>query len=183
MAIYTNSANVADKGYMVARSSKIKATDSGHLYDLVDMTNDVEQGCNIKAGEFLGTGYQEREALTPAVGDAIIFVCDVPLVYDAYTQGQNAETNYINVKGKAFKGYEIVKDDVFGVSANGFTTVVGEIPAKGNYVVVDGNRKWKEVADAPSAETYGFIGQIIGYEVSEGVKVVLINTIKNEAIA
>ena len=100
MAIYTNSANVADKGYMVARSSKIKATDSGHLYDLVDMTNDVEQGCNIKAGEFLGTGYQEREALTPAVGDAIIFVCDVPLVYDAYTQGQNAETNYINVKGK-----------------------------------------------------------------------------------
>jgi len=183
MIIVDNGTFMADKGYMVARSSKIKATDVGHIYDLVDETNDVEQGCNIKAGNFRETGYQERVALTPAIGDAILFVCDVPLTYDAFTQMQANETNYINVKNKAFKAYEIVDDDIFGVSVNGFTTKVGDVPAIGNYVVVDGNRKWKEVAEAPDAATYGFIGQVMGYETYQNLKIVLINTVKNETVA
>lgn len=173
-----------DGKYMVARSSKIKASDTGHLYDLLDKENDVEQGCNIKVGNYTGNGLQERLAETPAIGDAIAFVCDVPLIYESFRTSDQYEWKFINVKGKDFKAYEIVMDDVFGVSDYGFTTVVDEAagPQFGNYVVVDGNRKWTEMADMPDANTYGFIGQIMGFEKYQFDTVVLIHVIKNETV-
>lgn len=173
-----------DGKYMVARSSKIKASDTGHIYDLLDKENDVEQGCNIKVGAYTNNGLQERLAETPAVGDAIAFVCDVPLIYASYTTADQFEWKYINVKGKDFKAYEIVRDDVFGVSDYGFTTVLDASAGVqlGNYVVVDGNRKWKEVKTEPDAATYGFIGQVMGFEKYQFDTIVLIHVIKNETV-
>ena len=180
MAIYTNGKwNNVDGKYMVARSSKLKATDTGHLYDLIDTTNDVEQGCNLKVGAFTGNGLQERVALTPAITDQIVFACDTGLIYENAYKSDQFEWKYINKKNRDFRAYAIEKDDVFGVSDYGFTTIVNNEIAKGDYVVVDGSRKWKTVADEPSKTEYGFIGQVIGFEKYQYDTVVLVNVIQN----
>lgn len=185
MAIYGEMTWKNEDGkYMVARSTKIKATDCGHLYDLVDAAADVEQGCNIKVGDYTGNGLQERKAETPAEGDAIAFVCSVPLIYESYRTSDQFEWKFVNVKGKDFRAYEIVKDDIFGVSDYGFTTILDAQKGVevGNYVVVDGNRKWKEVKTAPDTKQYGFIGKVIGYEKYQYDTIVLIHVIKNETV-
>lgn len=179
LEIKTNGTWKTENKYMVARSSKIKATDAGHIYDLIDATNDVEQGSNIKVGDFTGDGYQERTALTPAIGDAIAFVCDTGLLYEQSKKSDQYEWKYVNVKGRTFRAYEIVKDDVFGVSDYGFTNP--ELCVKGNYVVVDGSRKWTAQTTKPG-DTYGFIGQIIGFEKYQYDTVVLVNVLKNETV-
>lgn len=182
MADYINGKwNNVNGKHMVARSSKIKATDAGHLYDLIDKTNDVEQGMNIKVGDHTGDGYQERVALTPSAKDQIVFVCDTALIYEDNKKSDQLEWKYVNVAGKDFRAYEIVKDDIFGVSDYGFSVVADETePCKfGNYVVVDGARKYKELAEKPLETEYGFIGRIVGYEKYQFDTIVLIETIQN----
>nr|DAY89450.1 MAG TPA: hypothetical protein [Caudoviricetes sp.] len=186
MAIYTNGAWVnPENKYPVARSSKIKASDTGHIYDLLDTENDVYQGANIKPGSYTGNGLQERIAETPAINDEIAFVCDVPLLYEEYKTSDQFEWKYINKKGKDFKAYEVVPNDVFGVSDYAFTTVAdSNDPVKvNNYVVVDGNRGWKELATMPDASATGFIGKILGYEKYQFDTVVLVHVIQNKTVA
>lgn len=180
MAIYTDGKwkNVDGK-YMVARSSKIKATDTGHLYDLIDKTNDVEQGSNVKVGAFTGEGLQERVALTPAIADQIVFVCDTGLLYATAYKSDQFEWKYVNKANRDFRAYALEKDDVFGVSDYGFTTVANNELKLGDYVVVDGARKWKSVDSAPDETQYGFIGQIMGFEKYQYDTVVLVNVIQN----
>lgn len=173
--------------YMVARSSKIKATDTGHIYDVVDTANDMEQGMNVKVGDHVTDELQLRTASTPAIGDAIAFVCDVPLIYESYTTADQSEYKYINKKGKATRAYEIVKDDVIGFSDYGFTTKVaadGQVVV-GNYVVVDGARKYKELVSTTASttlDTYGFLGKIIGFEKYQYDTIVLVEVIRNETV-
>lgn len=180
MAIYTNGRweNVDGK-FMVARSSKLKASETGHLYDLIDTTNDVEQGSNVKVGAFTGNGLQERTALTPAITDQIVFVCDTGLLYETAYKSDQFEWKYVNKANRDFRAYAVEKDDVFGVSDYGFTTVANDVIAKGDYVVVDGARKWKTVDTEPDKTQYGFIGQVIGFEKYQYDTVVLVNVIQN----
>lgn len=182
MAIYTNGTWTEQKKYMVGRSSKIKATDTGHLYDLV-FESPVENGMNVKVGDYLGDGLQLREGTFPAIGDKIAFACDVPLIYENYTSADQAEYNYVNKVGKSVKCYEIVEDDVIGFSDYGFTTKVGDAPAFGNYVTVDGNGKWVEVAGKPDTSATGFIGQIMGFETYLFDTIVLVHVVQNKQIA
>lgn len=184
MAIYTNGKWAVENKHMVARSSKLRATDAGRIYDVLDDTNAIEQGSNIKLGDFVDGSYQVKTALTPAIGDAIVFVCDVPLIYENYRTADQFEYNFINKAGKETRAYEITEGDIFGVSDYGFTTVAdGGSPVKvGNYVTVDGNRKYKEVALAPDNATHGFIGKIVGYEKYQYDTVVLVEVLKNKTV-
>lgn len=177
MAIYTDGKwNVTGK-YGVARSSKIK--ESNHIYDVLDTTNAIEQGSNIKLGDFVEGELQLRTALTPTAKDKIVFVCDVPLIYESDRISDQYEYKFVNKAGKNTKAYELGEDDVFGVSDYMFTTVVDTNVKLYNYVVVDGARKWKELASAPLSTDYGFIGQVIGFEKYQYDTVVLVRVIKN----
>lgn len=185
MAIYSNLIeNKADK-HIVVSTSKIKAINTGHLFDLV-FTSDVDNGVLAKAGEYTGNGYQERTAELAGEKDEVVLIASVPLIYDQHTTAAQAEYNFYNSKGSITRGYELVKDDVFGVSDYAFTTVADTEVAVGNYVVCDGTGKYKEVAKASGdtlTTTNGFVGQIIGFEKYQYDKLVLIAVVQNTTIA
>lgn len=173
------------KKHVVARTSKLKATNCGHIYDVLDTVNDIEQGSLIKLGDYVDGELQLRKAETPKATDKIVFICSVPTIYDESTATAQNEYNFYNVRGKACRGYEIVENDIFGVSDNAFTTKVGEAPAVGNIVVVDDNRLYKELdkgqLDA-TLKTNGFVGRIVGFETYSFETIVLISVIQNTTI-
>lgn len=181
--IYTDGNGTEYTKYPVARVSKVK--DDAHIYDLLDTANIIYQGANLVPGDHVDGDLQTRVAKTPAVGDAIVFACDVPLIYKDYTSLDQAEWQFYNKVGKITKCYEVGKDDVLGVSDYAFTTVVaeGQAPAIGNYVVVDGARGWKELVSGADVSTYGFVAKVIGYEKYQFDTVVLFEVQKNEAVA
>lgn len=184
MSIYGNQTWTEQNKYMVARSSKLKASDTGHIYDLVFETP-IQQGMAVRPGDYLGDGLQLRKGAFAKKGEAISFVCDVPLIYEEYKTSDQFEFNYINKKGKPVKTYEIVRDDIFGVSDYGFSTIVDN--KKGvqlnSYVVVDEAGKYKELSTKPSETEYGFIGQVMGFEKYQYDTVVLITVLKNTDVA
>ena len=72
--IYTDANGTEYTKHPVARVSKVK--DDAHLYDLVDTANAIDQGANLVPGDHVDGELQLRVATTPAIGDAIVFVCD-----------------------------------------------------------------------------------------------------------
>ena len=182
MSIFYNGTDVSGTKYGIASSAKIK--ESNHLYDLVDTVNDVQNGANVKVGAFTGNGLQERTAVTAGVKDQIVFVCSPALISDTSTSERAQEYNFINKKGIDFKAYEIDVDDVIAISEYSIAAInsTTDKVVKGNYVVSDGARGWTEVATA-SAASYGYIGQIIGFQTQSFQTIVLINTVQNTTVA
>lgn len=184
--IYTDGNGTTYTKNPVARVSKVK--DDAHIYDVLDAANALAQGANVKLGDHPAGELQVRNISTPTVGDQIVFVCDVPLIYKDSTTLDQAEWQFINKAGKITKAYEVGKDDVIGVSDYAFTTLVKSdtAPAIGNYVVVDGSRGWKELAantQASTLATYGFLAKVIGYEKYQFDTIVLFEIIRNQTIA
>ena len=188
MGIFSNDATwLAEDKHMVARSSKLLATDGGaHIYDVINKVNNMEQGMNIvvKNHTVEKDGYQLRECEFAKKGDKIAFVCDVPLIYEDYRKADQFEYKFINKKGKRTRAYELKVDDVFGVSDYGFTTLVdGEKGVQlGKYVVVDEAGKYKELDAEPSHAEYGFIGVVVGFERYQYDTIVLVEVIKNQKV-
>lgn len=185
MAIYGNLIENTATKHIVVSTSKIKATNTGHLFDLV-FTEDVDNGVLAKAGAYTGNGYQEREATLAGEKDEVVLIASVPLIYNQATTSAQAEYNFYNTKGSVTRGYELVKDDVFAVSDYAFTTVVSDNVEVGNYVVCDGTGKYKEVAKASGTtltSSNGFVGQVIGFETYQYSKLVLIAVVQNTTIA
>lgn len=188
MGIFSNDATwLAEDKHMVARSSKLLATDGGaHIYDVINKLNDMEQGMNIvvKNHTVEKDGYQLRECEFAKKGDKIAFVCDVPLIYEDYRKADQFEYKFINKKGKRTRAYELKVDDVFGVSDYGFTTLVdgGKGVQLGKYVVVDEAGKYKELDAEPSHAEYGFIGVVVGFERYQYDTIVLVEVIKNQKV-
>lgn len=183
--IYTDANGTEYTKHPVARVSKVK--DDAHIYDLVDTANAIDQGANLVPGDHVDGDLQLRAAKTPAIGNKIVFVCDVPLNYRDYTKLDQAEWQFVNKAGKRTKAYEVGKDDVLGVSDYAFTTTVTSetTPAIGNYVVVDGARAWKEListTNEATLKTYGFLAKVIGYEKYQFDTVVLFEVIRNEDV-
>ena len=183
--IYTDANGTEYTKHPVARVSKVK--DDAHIYDLVDTANAINQGANLVPGDHVDGDLQLRTAKTPAIGNKIVFVCDVPLNYRDYTKLDQAEWQFVNKAGKRTKAYEVGGDDVLGVSDYAFTTTVATntTPAIGNYVVVDGARGWKELVKSTAEttlKTYGFLAKVIGYEKYQFDTVVLFEVIRNEDV-
>ena len=185
MAIYSNLIAKTPDKHIVVGTSKIKATNTGHIFDLVFEAN-VDNGVLAKAGEYTGNGYQERKATLAGAKDEVVLIASVPLIYDQHNTEVQAEYNFYNEKGSITRGYELVKDDVFAVSDYAFTTKVSDDVEVGNYVICDGTGKYKEVAKASGSTlttTNGFVGQIIGFEKYQYDKLVLIAVVQNTTIA
>ena len=183
--VYTDGNGTTYTKHPVARVSKVKS--DAHIYDLVDDSNAIDQGANLVPGAHVTGELQLRNAVTPAIGDKIVFVCDVPLLYRDFEKLDQAEWQFVNKAGKRTKAYEVGQDDVLGVSDYAFTTLVtaNTTPAVGNYVVVDGARAWKELASSTASatlDTYGFLAKVIGYEKYSYDTIVLFEVIRNENV-
>lgn len=192
MAVYTNATAAKANKHGIFRSSRLQATDIGKIYDLIVVDEDgeeiaVDNGAALKVGARLNKGLQLRNATIAGIGDQVAIAGNAPIVKEAFTKAQEAEYNYFTKAGAVVKAYEVLpkKAEVFGVAAYQFTELASlgaTAPAFGNYVVVDGKGGYKEVADLPDATTYGFIGQVYGFETGNNETIVLIECVENKQI-
>lgn len=187
MAIYSNLTEVTPTLHWIFESSNLKATDIGNLYDalIVDAINtknpiDCDNAVAIKMLDYTGNGLQERYAIKAGKKDKIA-VTGSPAVVKNHTAEtiKNEPFNFYNKAGKDAKAYEVVQEDIFGVSKYAFTEASQAAIKEGNYVVWNGTN-WVAQAAAPTASEYGFIGKV--HSVSEGsfYDIVRIFTIENE---
>ena len=139
--------NIQGTAHVVAESSRLKATISGHIYDL-KMTEDTDNGTIVGIGRFVKE--QVFEAKTYAAGDTPYLVLTPPLAYNG-KKAWSDEKYFYNAQGEIARAYELHKDDIFTVSANAFTGS----PAVGKYV-----DSTYTVADA-TTNIHGFVGEII----------------------
>ena len=138
--------NIQGTAHVVAESSRLKATTTGHIYDL-EMIENTDNGTIIAVGAHVEG--QVFKAKTYAAGDTPYLVLTPPLAYNG-KKAWSDEKYFYNAKGEIARAYELHKDDIFTVSADAFTGS----PEVGKYV--DATYTVKE-----SAPATGFVGEII----------------------
>ena len=138
--------NIQGVAHVVAESSRLKATTTGHIYDL-EMIEDTDNGTIIAVGAHVEG--QVFKAKTYAAGDKPYLVLTPPLAYNG-KKAWSDEKYFYNAKGEIARAYELHKDDIFTVSADAFTGS----PEVGKYV--DATYTVEE-----SAPATGFVGEII----------------------
>lgn len=135
--------------HAVAGSSKLKATVAGHIYS-VKIDEDLDNGSILAKDAWLAPEYYSAKDSTGFAGviveqaangnwyvevtepgDALL-VLQVPMIYEEYTTQCQHESNFYNEAGDIVRCYELVKGDIFELSAEGFN---GD-PAKGATVSV-----------------------------------------------
>lgn len=138
--------NIQGVAHVVAESSRLKATTTGHIYDL-EMIEDTDNGTIIAVGAHVEG--QVFKAKTYAAGDKPYLVLTPPLAYNG-KKAWSDEKYFYNARGEIARAYELHKDDIFTVSADAFTGS----PEVGKYV----DATYTVTESAPAA---GFVGEII----------------------
>ena len=138
--------NIQGVAHVVAESSRLKATTTGHIYDL-EMIEDTDNGTIIAVGAHVEG--QVFKAKTYAAGDTPYLVLTPPLAYNG-KKAWSDEKYFYNANGEIARAYELHKDDIFTVSADAFTGS----PEVGKYVDAT-------YTVAESAPATGFVGEII----------------------
>lgn len=139
--------------HAVAGSTKLSATRYGrHIFN-IKVDQDMDNGTIVATGDLVaGTldvykakastgfaGIVDGKAANgnfyvrvTAPGDAVLLL-NPELIYENWTSMCNHPSNYYNAKGSIVRGYQLEVNDVFELSAEGFTADV----AVGNTVTVD----------------------------------------------
>ena len=124
--------------HAVAESTNLKATIVGNIWN-IKATNDIDNGCIVKRGDYVAPEYYAEAAATEftgkiiekaangnfrvevtAVGELEGLVLSVPLIYEEYTTRMQEESNFYNAKGDLLRVYQLYVGDVFTLSAEGF---------------------------------------------------------------
>ena len=127
-----------DNKHAVAESTNLKATIVGNIWN-IKATNDIDNGCIVKRGDYVAPEYYAEAAATEftgkiiekaangnfrvevtAVGELEGLVLSVPLIYEEYTTRMQEESNFYNAKGDLLRVYKLYVGDVFTLSAEGF---------------------------------------------------------------
>ena len=175
---------MAKTKYGYAESSALAATNGdGHIYSVIDTENELENGMIVKLGKLIDR--ENHEISDPADGDKVVLILDVIIPYDQSTTMAGYEVFYNFAKGKSVRAYNLIEHDRFSVIDYMVTSIAGDNkPAvKGNYIVSNGDRKYKEVAAAGDVSAYGFVAQIAEITYRIGMTLYLVEVIKNETVA
>ena len=140
---FDNIKNVPE--HVVAESSRLKATTTGHIYDL-QMIEDTDNGTIVAVGAHVEG--QLFKAKAYAEGDKPYLVLTTPIAYNGKKIWSD-EKYFYNAKDEIARAYELYVDDIYTVSANAFDGT----PAVGKFV--DANHTVAE------SKGNGFAGEII----------------------
>lgn len=140
--------------HVVAESSLIKATTTGHIYSLKAIT-DTDNGSIVARGDFVEE--QVFKAKAYAAGEHPLFVLTPPIGYNSARRSYQDECYFYNKTGEVMRAYELSVGDIFTVSSDAITAL-STAPVIGNYVSVATGGLYTEAA---SAGATGFVGQII----------------------
>lgn len=181
MAVYTNMEAVKSGKHGMFESSRIRATNCGHLYD-VTFEEDIDNGVLVLVKGYTGNGLQEREGAVATTKDMVAVTGNPALIKTAFTTQQDQPYNYYNRANNPVKCYELVKEDIFAVADYQFTEDSKEHLKVGSYVIVDGNGAYKAQTADPSA-TNGFVGKIHSIYATTYYTMVRIEVVQNTTIA
>lgn len=139
--------------HAVAGSSKLKATVAGHIFN-IKIDEDLDNGTLVAKGDYVAPEVYKAKDSTGFAGvildkaangnwyvevtepgDALLLL-NVPLIYEEYTKSMQHESNFYNATGDTVRAYELYKDDIFELSAEGFEGT----PEKGKAVTVENKR-------------------------------------------
>lgn len=122
---------------------------------------DIENGSVVKKGDIVTGEKAIYTAEIPAVTDEVYLVANPAWSYDDSRIVNQNEDAFINVAGKAFRGYAMKKDNLFAVLD--YSISDADAIAVGDYIGVDGTTfKLKDLgAVAPDFKTVGFVGKVI----------------------
>lgn len=141
--------NIQGTAHVVAESSRLKATTTGHIYDL-EMIEDTDNGTIVAIGALSDLGVQVFKAKAYAAGEKPYLVLTPPLAYNG-KKAWSDEKYFYNAQGEVARAYELHLGDIYTVSADAFTGS----PAVGKYV-----DSTYTVAEA-TTNIHGFVGEII----------------------
>ncbi|MDP4176617.1 MAG: hypothetical protein Q8933_21740 [Bacteroidota bacterium] len=154
--------------YSIVRTDNLQATRSGALksvkYYVSSTATAIENG-NVVALSGLDTNEREifKGVAPAAVGDAVVLVAGVELIYDESTMAKGLD-DYINKAGKPFRAYELEKGDLFSVSDSAIVALANNTPVVGNVVVTKASStKLEEKASAAGTES--LVCKVIAKEV------------------
>ena len=138
------------KEHGICVSSKLKATKSGHLYNIL-IEQDMDNGSIVAKGDYVKPEVYKAKASTGFAGTIVdvaangnfyvevtdpgdaVLLLNVPLIYEEYTTAMQHESNFYNANGDIVRGYELYKNDIFELSKEGFDGT----PTKGASVTVE----------------------------------------------
>lgn len=139
--------NVTGTAHVVAESSLLKATTTGHIYSLkMDKARDNGTICSV------GTWVEAQvfNAKDFVAGEHPILILTPPLGYNADRREYQDEKYFYNAKDEIARGYELHDGDIFTVTENAFSGS----PAVGKYVDA-------ALTIAEEAGSTGFVGEIV----------------------
>lgn len=142
--------NFVPAKHAICGSSKLKATKSGHIYNIL-IEQDMDNGSIVAKGDYVKPEVYKAKASTGFAGTIVdiaangnfyvevtdpgdaVLLLNVPLIYEEYTTAMQHESNFYNANGDIVRGYELYAGDIFELSKEGFS---GE-PTKGKAVTVE----------------------------------------------
>lgn len=156
--------------YAVVRTDKLTGTDDrarlvSVRYQPVDSTSNENVATEIENGNFvLLAGLEDgaREiyvGVEPTASSALTEVVLIASPEVMYDERKKSLDEFINVAGKAARGYRLHSNDIFSVTAD----ALDGTPKKGKIVELQGDTKAKVVTSATSGSTV--IGKIIDVNV------------------
>jgi len=132
---------------------------------------------------------ENREAVTPTEKDEVYLVLDVILPYDESSRiYQHEMYHYAHEEliGHPTRTYELFENDRFAIADYMVTAPLagaGEACVVGNYLVVDENRKYKEVAADADITGYGFVAVIQEIDYKSGLTLYRLRVVQNKQVA
>ncbi len=163
--------NIQGVEHVVAESSLLKATTTGHILSLV-AHKDLDNGSIVSRGNWVGA--QVFNAKDYAEGEAPLLVLTTPIGYNSDRKHYLEEKYFYNKAGETMRAYELFENDIFTVSAPAITALATE-PVVGNYVSVQDGL----FVEAASAGDTGFVGQIVekvNYTNSVSYRILVVKT-------
>ena len=139
--------NIVGTKHVVAESSLLKATGTGHIYSLKCHDN-LDNGSIVSVGEWVEA--QVFNSKEYAAGEHPVLILTPPLGYNSDRKEYQDECYFYNAKDEVARGYELHDGDIFTVSEIAFDGT----PEVGKFVDAA-----YTVADA--AGTDGFVGEIV----------------------
>lgn len=139
--------NIKGEKHVVAESSLLKATGTGHIYSLKCHDN-LDNGSIVCVGDWVEA--QVFNSKEFSAGERPIFVLTPPIGYNSDRKEYQDECYFYNAKDEIARGYELNDGDIFTVSEDAFE---GD-PEVGKFIDAT-------YTVAERAGESGFVGEIV----------------------
>lgn len=152
--------NIVGTEHVVAESSLIKATISGHIYSL-KMDKARDNGSIVSRGTFVEE--QVFNAADYSASKAPLLLLTTPIGYNTSLKRYSDERYFYNAKDEIGRAYELCEGDIFTVSAMAIDAL-GDEPVVGNFVQVGSGNSgdiYTEVAKNSASSISGLACEII----------------------